>query len=62
VSIKITEPITKAMTPPRPSIPKVGINWQAICDQPLHKNEKVIVTAIEGLLLQVIPLKNKENK
>ncbi len=37
-------------------------NWQAICDQPLHKNEKVIVTAIEGLLLQVIPLKNKENK
>lgn len=39
-----------------------GENWQAICDQPLHKNEKVIVTAIEGLLLQVIPLKNKENK
>ncbi|SHE20615.1 NfeD family protein [methanotrophic endosymbiont of Bathymodiolus puteoserpentis (Logatchev)] len=32
-----------------------GENWQAICDQPLHKNEKVIVTAIEGLLLQVIP-------
>jgi len=34
-----------------------GENWQATCDQSLHKNEKVRVTAITGLLLQVIPIK-----
>ena len=33
--------------------------WQAICDQPLHKNEKVRVTAMEGLLLQVTPVKQE---
>ncbi len=37
-------------------------NWQAISDQPLRKNEKVRVTAITGLLLQVVPIKKQENK
>ena len=36
-------------------------NWQAVCDQSLHKDEKVKVTAMDGLLLQVIPIK-QENK
>jgi membrane-bound serine protease (ClpP class) len=35
-------------------------NWLASCDQPLHKNEKVMVTAIDGLLLQVIPIQTQE--
>lgn len=35
-------------------------NWRASCDQPLHKNEKVMVTAIDGLLLQVIPIQTQE--
>jgi len=38
-----------------------GENWQAICDQPLHKNEKVTVKAITGLLLQVVPINKQEN-
>jgi membrane-bound serine protease (ClpP class) len=37
-------------------------NWQAACDQPLHKNEKVRVTAINGLLLQVMPIKKQESE
>ena len=32
-------------------------NWQASCDLPLHKNEKVRVTAIDGLVLRVMPIK-----
>ncbi len=35
-------------------------NWQAACDYPLRKNEKVMVTAIDGLLLQVTPIKKQE--
>lgn len=31
--------------------------WQARCDQPLHKDEKVRVATMDGLLLQVIPIK-----
>lgn len=31
-------------------------NWQAISKQPLHKNQQVTVTAINGLLLTVSPL------
>ncbi|OQK18710.1 serine protease [Methyloprofundus sedimenti] len=34
-----------------------GETWQATCDQSLHKNEKVRVTAITGLHLQVVPIK-----
>jgi membrane-bound serine protease (ClpP class) len=37
-------------------------NWRASCDQSLHKNEKVRVTAINGLVLQVIPIKKKEHE
>jgi len=37
-------------------------NWRASCGQPLHKNEKVRVTAIDGLLLQVIPIQTQENE
>jgi len=37
-------------------------NWRAACDQPLRKKEKVRVTAIEGLLLQVIPIQTQENE
>jgi membrane-bound serine protease (ClpP class) len=37
-------------------------NWRASCDQPLRKNEKVRVTAIDGLLLQVIPIQTQENE
>ncbi|NOR81569.1 MAG: nodulation protein NfeD [Methyloprofundus sp.] len=33
--------------------------WQAFCAQPLAKNEKVKVTAIDGLLLQIIPIINQ---
>jgi membrane-bound serine protease (ClpP class) len=32
-------------------------NWQASCELPLHKNEKVRVTAIDGLVLRVMPIK-----
>jgi len=35
--------------------------WKATCDQPLHKNEKVKVTEIDGLLLQVRPVTNQED-
>ena len=35
-------------------------HWQAFCEQSLEKNEKVTVTAVNGLLLQVIPTKNRE--
>ncbi|WP_340120784.1 nodulation protein NfeD [Methylobacter svalbardensis] len=37
-------------------------NWRASCDQPLRKNEKVRVTAIDGLLLQVMPINTQENE
>jgi membrane-bound serine protease (ClpP class) len=37
-------------------------NWRAACDQPLRKKEKVKVTAIDGLLLQVIPIQTQENE
>jgi len=37
-------------------------NWRATCDQPLHKNEKVRVTAIDGLVLRVMPIKKQEHK
>lgn len=37
-------------------------NWQAFCEQPLEKNEKVKVTAINGLLLQVKPIINLEDE
>lgn len=39
-----------------------GETWQATCDQSLHKNEKVRVTAITGLHLQVVPIKKQENE
>jgi len=35
-------------------------NWQAVCDQALHKDEKVRVTAMDGLLLQVTPIKQED--
>ena len=35
-------------------------SWRASCDQPLRKNEKVMVTAIDGLILQVIPTQTQE--
>lgn len=37
-------------------------NWRASCDQPLRKNEQVMVTAIDGLLLQVMPINTQENE
>ncbi len=37
-------------------------SWQATCDQSLHKNEQVRVTAIAGLLLHVVPIKKQENE
>lgn len=37
-------------------------NWRASCDQPLRKNEQVMVTAIDGLLLQVTPINTQENE
>lgn len=36
-------------------------NWRASCDQPLRKDQKVKVTAVNGLLLQVIPFKQPED-
>jgi len=36
-------------------------NWRAACEYPLRKNQKVRVTAINGLLLQVIPIKKQES-
>lgn len=36
-------------------------NWQAVSEQALHKDEKVKVTAMEGLLLQVVPI-NQEGE
>ena len=38
-----------------------GENWQASSDQPLHINDKVKVTAINGLLLQVKPITKQEH-
>jgi membrane-bound serine protease (ClpP class) len=35
-------------------------NWQATCGQRLHKNEKVRVVAIEGLVLNVMPVNKEE--
>jgi len=37
-------------------------SWQASCNQLLHKNEKVKVIAIDGLLLQVLPFYNQEDE
>ena len=37
-------------------------NWRASCEQRLRKNEKVMVTAIDGLLLQVIPIQTQEDE
>ncbi len=37
-------------------------NWQASCDRSLYKNEKVKVTAIDGLVLRVMPFKATSNK
>ncbi len=37
-------------------------NWQAFCEQPLTKNEKVKVTSVDGLLLQVMPINNLEDE
>jgi membrane-bound serine protease (ClpP class) len=37
-------------------------NWRASCDQPLRKNENVRVTAIDGLLLRVMPIQTQENE
>jgi len=36
-------------------------NWRAVCDDPLRKDEKVMVTAIDGLLLRVTPIKKQES-
>ncbi|MCK5478676.1 MAG: nodulation protein NfeD [Methylococcales bacterium] len=36
-------------------------SWRASSDQPLTKNEQVKVTAIDGLLLHVMPIKKQEN-
>jgi len=35
-------------------------SWRATCLQPLHKNDKVRVTAIDGLVLTVLPFNNQE--
>ena len=35
-------------------------NWQATCGQLLHKNQKVRVVAIDGLVLNVIPINKEE--
>jgi len=37
-------------------------SWRASCAQQLHKNEKVKVTAIDGLLLHVLPFKKQEDE
>lgn len=37
-------------------------NWRASCEQSLHKNEKVRVTAIDGLILRVMPIKQQEHE
>ena len=37
-------------------------NWQAFCEKPLTKNEEVKVTSVDGLLLQVMPIKNLEDE
>jgi membrane-bound serine protease (ClpP class) len=37
-------------------------NWRASCNQPLRKNQTVKVTAVNGLLLQVIPFKQQEDE
>ncbi|NOR70861.1 MAG: nodulation protein NfeD, partial [Methylomarinum sp.] len=37
-------------------------NWRASCELSLHKNEKVRVTAIDGLILRVMPIKQQEHK
>ncbi|MCK5190207.1 MAG: nodulation protein NfeD [Methylococcales bacterium] len=36
-------------------------SWRASSNQPLTKNEQVKVTAIDGLLLHVMPIKKQEN-
>ena len=37
-------------------------NWRASCELSLHKSEKVRVTAIDGLILRVMPIKQQEHK
>ncbi len=37
-------------------------NWKAISDHPLHKNDKVKVAAIDGLILHVIPFNPQEHE
>jgi len=37
-------------------------NWRASCAHPLHKDEKVKVTSIDGLLLHVMPFKKLEDE
>lgn len=37
-------------------------SWRASCEQLLHKNEKVKVTAIDGLLLRVLPFNKQEDE
>lgn len=37
-------------------------SWQAVCEQPLRKNENIRVIAVTGLLLHVVPIKKQENK
>lgn len=37
-------------------------NWRALCAQPLHKDDRVKVTAVDGLLLRVEPIQNEEKE
>lgn len=37
-------------------------NWRAACDRPLRKNQKVKITAIDGLLLLVKPIETSEDQ
>lgn len=36
-------------------------SWRASCLQPLHKNDKVRITAIDGLVLTVLPFNKQED-
>ena len=35
-----------------------GVIWRAICPQPLHDGQQVIIDGVEGLILRVVPLKS----
>tara|TARA_R110002096_G_scaffold29497_13_gene88811 strand:- start:7126 stop:8466 length:1341 start_codon:yes stop_codon:yes gene_type:complete len=37
-----------------------GENWEAHCDRPLRRNDRVRVTAVEGLALNVEPIQEEE--